>query len=98
MSVKAFLKGVKAKVTRNEPSSIDATLDGSAKKATLAAKFNLSLASRGVSRGSGTTTITLKPSKKLVGRAKKLRARVRVVVTDVAGNRRTVTKSIKVTR
>ncbi len=98
MSLRAFGKGVRVKVIRNELSSIDARLDGRAKKATLAAKFNLLLASRAVSRGSGTTTITLKPSKKLVGRAKKLRARVRVVVTDVAGNRRTVTKSIKVTR
>ena len=96
MSLKAFLKGVKARVARNEASSIDATLDGSAKKATLAAAFNVSLASKAVARGTGTSTITLKPSKKLVGRAKKLNARVRVVVTDAAGNRRTVTKTIKV--
>ncbi len=98
MSLKAFLRGVRAKVSRNERSSIDATLEGRAKKATLAAAYNLSLASRAVKLGTGTSTITLKPSKKLVGRAKKLSARVRVVVTDGAGNRRTVTKSIRVKR
>jgi len=98
ISLKAFLKGIKVKVSRNEPSSIDASLDASAKKATLAAAYNLSLARKGVKLGTGTSTITLKPSKKLVGRAKQLRARVRVVVTDASGNRRTVTKSIKVKR
>ena len=98
ISLRSFLKGIKVKVGRNERSSIDANLDASAKKATLAAAYNLSLARKAVRLGTGTSKITLKPSKKLVGRAKKLRARVRVVVTDVAGNRRTVTKSIKVTR
>lgn len=94
----AFLRGVKVRVTRNEVSSIEATLEAMARRVTLAAAFNTSLASRSTPRASGTTVITLRPSRALVGRARTLRARVRVVVTDASGNRRTVTKLIKVTR
>ena len=98
MSRAAFLKGVKVRVKRNERSSIEATLQATARRVTLAAAFNTSLASRTTPRATGTTVITLKPSRALVGRARTLRARVRVVVTDASGNRRTMTKLIRVTR
>lgn len=98
MSRAAFLRGVKVRVTRNEPSSIEATLEAVARRASLAATFNVSLASRSTPRASGTTVITLKPSRALVGRARTLGARVRVVVIDAFGNRRIVTKLIRVKR
>jgi len=98
MSRAAFLRGVKVRVTRNEPATIDATLEAVARRASLAARFNVTLAARSTPRASGTTTITLKPSRVLVGRARTLGARVRVVVTDGSGNRRIVTKLIRVKR
>jgi hypothetical protein len=96
MKLKTFLKGVKFQVLRNTPSAITAALEGSPKKATIAAaKFNLALASKSVKTGTGRTTITLKPPKSLVGSAKKLTVRVHVVLTN-NGASVAYTKTIKV--
>jgi hypothetical protein len=93
----AFAKGVKVTVTPGEPASVDAFLEATAKTVTLAKAFNLTLAAGSLPRAAGKRTLTLKPDKKLLGRkARKLKARVRVVVTDAAGNRTVKTATIAV--
>lgn len=98
MSLRSFLKGVRVRVTRSEASTIEATLDAVARRATLVAAFNVSLASKRVALSTGTRTITLKPNRRLVAKAKRFRVRVSVVVEDAAGNRRTRSKTITVKR
>jgi hypothetical protein len=98
MKLGSFLKGVTFQVLRNDRSSMLAALEGTTKKATLAANFNLLLASKTAGMARGRTTVKLKPSRSLVGRPKKLTARVRVILTDAAGNRTALVRTIKVKR
>ena len=92
-----FAKGVKVTVAPGEPASIDAFLEATARRVTIAKAFNLTLASRSFSRSGSRRTITLKPDRKLIGRrARKMKARVRVVLTDGAGNRTTRNLTIAV--
>jgi len=98
MRLKDFLRGVVVKVDRADLASISATLEGRAKQAKLAAAYNLSLASKKVARAAGISRFRLKPSRRLVGKATKLTARVRVALADAAGNRRTLSRTIKVRR
>jgi hypothetical protein len=93
---KAFLKGVTATVTCDEPCTIDADLLGSARSVRLAAAFNLTLGTKSLGLGGGARKITVKPSKRLVGKAKKLTAQLRITATDASGNRARKTQTIKV--
>jgi hypothetical protein len=95
LKLKAFLKGVTATLTPDESSSLAVDLLGSATRASIARSYNVTLASKSYGLG-GVRKLKLKPSKKLVGKAKKFTVRLRVVATDAAGNRRTVTKTIRV--
>ena len=93
-----FAKGVKVTVVPGEPAAIDAFLEATARRATIAKAFNLTLASRSLPRSASRRTVTLKPDRKLIGRrARKMKARVRVALVDGAGNRttRSVTIAVK---
>jgi Domain of unknown function (DUF4394)/Calx-beta domain len=100
MRRKAFLKGLRVRVTVDEPATLELTLDAKARRVVLAraAAFNLTLAHASRRLGTGTRRIKLKPARKLVGKARRFRARVKVVATDAAGNRRTVTRTLRVVR
>ncbi len=95
LKLKAFLKGVSATITPNEPSSLDVALLASARAATISRAFNLTLASKTFGRG-GTRKVTLKPNRRLIGHARKFSVILRVIATDRAGNRRAVTKTIQI--
>jgi hypothetical protein len=95
LRLQAFLKAVSATLTPSEPSSLTVDLLASATRVSLAKSYNLVLATKSYGLG-GARKLKLKPSKKLVGKAKKFTVRLRVVATDAAGNRRTVTKTIKI--
>jgi hypothetical protein len=97
LKLKSFLKAVSATVTPSESSSLAVDLLASARKASIAKAYNLVLATKSYGRA-GKRKIKLKPSRKLVGKARKFTVRLRIVATDAAGNRRTVTKTIKVSR
>jgi hypothetical protein len=93
---KAFLKGVSATITPNEPSSLEVTLLATARAATISRAANLTLATKTFAAG-GTRKVTLKPDRGLIGHARRFSALLRVMATDAAGNRRTVTTTIRVT-
>jgi hypothetical protein len=92
----AFLRGVTARIVCDEPAAVGADLLGSARSVRLAASYNLTLGSKSLRLGGGARTVKVKPSKRLVGKARKLTARLRIVTTDAAGNRATKVKTIKV--
>jgi hypothetical protein len=96
MKKKAFLKGVTATIACDEPCTIDSDLLGTARSVRLAAAFNLTLGTRSLALGGGARKLTVKPSKRLVGKAKKLTVQLRVTATDASGNRAKKTQTIKV--
>jgi hypothetical protein len=86
-------------VEADEAAGVEAELLGTARGARLAAsRYNVVLAERASSGSERVHTLTLKPNRKLVGKAKKLSVQLRVRVTDGAGNRRVVTQTIAVKR
>lgn len=91
-----FRRGVTARVTPSEPVTLDATLSVVPRRATVA-QF-LALAERTTNVVPAGTRLRLRPSARLLGRPKRrFRARLRLVATDRAGNRATVTRTITVT-
>jgi hypothetical protein len=90
-------RGVKVAVTPSEPVALACVLLGTIAKAQLRAIDNLTLARRTLPLRPGRRSVTLKPRRALVGRVTKtVKVRLRIVATDAAGNRRTVTRTIKV--
>jgi hypothetical protein len=93
---KAFLKGVAATITCDEPATVDGELLGSARSVRLAASFNLTLGTKSLGLGGGSRKLTINPSKRLVGKARKLTVQLRVTAIDASGNRTRKTQTIKV--
>ncbi|MBJ7328365.1 MAG: hypothetical protein JHC95_00620 [Solirubrobacteraceae bacterium] len=100
MTRAAFLRGVKVAVTPSEPSALAVDLLGTTGRAVLASAGTVELAaSRILPLAAGPRTVVLRPSRKLVQRTKRqFTARLRVVATDAAGNRTTVTRRVVVGR
>jgi streptogramin lyase len=91
-----FRKGLRIRVTPSEPVTLDVTLAARPRSVTIAAADDLLLFDRTVSAARA-TTLAVKPSAKSLGRPKKrFRVTLRIVATDRAGNRTTVTKAITV--
>jgi hypothetical protein len=90
--------GLRVRVEVDEPAALTGELLATARGARIAAaKPNLTLAAKALPRAAaGTRTLTLKPSRKLVGTAKRFTLTVRVTATDAAGNAQPVTKAVKV--
>jgi hypothetical protein len=97
LSLKSFLHGVSVKLTPNEPVTLDASVLAFAKRATITRVYNLTLAEKILGISGNSRKVKLVPSRKLVGKATKFKALLRVVATDASGNRVTVTKTIQVT-
>jgi hypothetical protein len=83
-------------VEPSEPAAVEAELLATARGARLAQSFNLVLAKRSLPLGNGRRRVVLRPARRLVGRARRFKVRVRVTVTDASGNRRLVTRTIRV--
>jgi hypothetical protein len=98
LKLKSFLSGLTASITPSEDASLSITLLASVKKATIARAYNLTLGSKSYGRSGSTRKIKVKPSKKLVGKAKKFTVRVKIVATDASGNARTVNKTVHVSK
>jgi hypothetical protein len=88
-------KGLKVRVSANEPVSLDARLLAAPKKITLRALFSYVLAQASAPKAAGARTVTLKPAKKLAG-TRPVKLQVSVVATDGGGNRTTAVKTITV--
>jgi hypothetical protein len=93
-----FLKGVSFKVTPNEASSFAIDLIVRAKSAKIAKSGDLVLATKLYALENRSHSVKLKPSRKLLGKARKFTATVRIVATDGSSNRTTVSKKVKVTK
>ena len=92
-------KGVKATITVSEAAKLEVSLEGTPSTAVLSAAYGLTLASKTVNNASGTKSVTLKPSRKLVGRPRRaFKVRIKVVATDAAGSRSTATRTLTVNR
>ncbi|MGH2961334.1 MAG: hypothetical protein ACRDL3_03940 [Solirubrobacterales bacterium] len=98
LNSKKFLKGVRFNVEPNEESQIDVALVAKAKKAQLSASANgdVVLDSESFDFSTEARDGRLKPRKRLLGKAKKFKARVEVEAIDRAGNKGTETQTIKV--
>jgi hypothetical protein len=92
----AFRRGPRFTVTPSEAVTLDVTLAVKPKGVTIASADSIVLYER-TSTATNATTMTVKPSARLLGRPKKaFRAQLRIVASDAAGNRTTVTKTIRV--
>jgi hypothetical protein len=98
LKLKALLRGLKVKARSNEPAAFVFELKGFARKVTLAKRFNLTLASKSLKLGTGSRSVKLKPSRKLLSHSRRFTVQVVVTATDAAGNHKTVTRTIKVAR
>ena len=96
--LKALLRGLKPKLSANEPAAFQVELQGSARRVSLARAYDVILARRTLPAGTGQRAVTLKPKRRLVGRARRFSVRVVVTATDAAGNRSVVTRTVKVRR
>jgi hypothetical protein len=92
----AFLKGVSARISGNEPVSLEVTLLGKASSASVARTGDVVLAEKKFALSASARSVKLKPKRSLVGRRKRFSVRLQVVATDAAGNRSTKTKTIRV--
>ena len=92
----ALRAGPKVTVTPSEPVTLDITLSAKPKTVTVADTDALLLFDRTI-RATRATSITAKPATRFLGRPKKaFRATLRIVATDNAGNRTTVSRTITV--
>lgn len=93
---KQLITGFSFTVTPSEAATLDATLAGSARSAHLAKSYNITLAHKRTPRSAATRRITLRVKKKLLGTSRKFSVKLTLVATDAAGNKRTITRTIKV--
>jgi hypothetical protein len=93
---KQLVTGFSFTVKPNEAATIDATLAGSARTVHLAKTYNVTLVHKRTARSTATRRITLKVRKKLLGSSKRFSVKLTLVATDSAGNKRTITRTIKV--
>jgi hypothetical protein len=96
LKLTALLKGFKASATPDETSTLQFELYASAKTAHIAKSYNLVLATRSLSSAAGKRSVTLKPKRSLIGKARSFTVRVKVTATDTSGNRTVKTKTIRV--
>jgi hypothetical protein len=85
--VRSLLRGLRPKVSADEPAAFQVRLVGS-----------VTLARAGLPIGTGARAVKLKPKRRLVGRARRFNVRVVVTAVDAAGNRSVVTRTVRVRR
>jgi hypothetical protein len=97
LTFKRFFHGVVSRIAVGEAARLDVVLLASLNSASAAKAGDLVLAEKHLKRSAKTRTVKLKPKRSLFGRVfLPITVRLRVTATDAAGNRRTVTRKIKV--
>jgi Ca2+-binding RTX toxin-like protein len=91
-------KGVRFRLGADEAASFVVDLQGTARKVTLARKFDVTLVTRTLSQSASVRSVKLKPKRALIGKRRKLTLRVKVVAKDAAGNQRVATRTVRVRR
>jgi Thrombospondin type 3 repeat/Bacterial TSP3 repeat len=93
---KAFLKGARYSANTTRSASLKFELLGSAGKGTTAKAYNLVLASKSLGAGTGTRSVTLKPSKRVKYPERSFKVQLRVTATDSNGAQLTIKRTITV--
>jgi hypothetical protein len=98
LTFKKLFRGVRSRIKVNEAASLDAALLIHTSSASAAKAGDLVLAEKHLRRSRKTRTVKLKPKRSLFGRVLlvPIKVKLRVTATDAAGNRRTKTKTIRV--
>jgi len=97
LTFERFFKGVRSRIRVNEAASLDVALLASTNSASAAKAGDLVLAEKHLKRSRKTRSVKLKPKRSLFGRTfLPITVRLRVTATDASGNRRTVTRKIRV--
>lgn len=91
-------RGVRALVDADEPVALDLRLLATARNATAtaAARFNLVLAERSLGFADRRRAVRLKPDRRVLRRARRVRVRLRIAATDRGGNRTVAIRTIRV--
>jgi hypothetical protein len=91
-------RGIRLRLTPNEPASFQASLLASVRSVRIAAN-ELTLVTRGLRRAGGTRTLRLRPQRRLLrDTARRFRIRLVVEATDASGLTTTVRRTIRVRR
>jgi hypothetical protein len=96
MQLAAFRRGVPCSVAVDEPSTLTCRLLAKPRAARLAAAGDLELAEGSTPLGAGTRSVRLRPSRRLLGRTKRLRVTLEAALTDASVNRRVLRRTISV--
>ena len=97
LTFERFFNGVRSRISVGEAARLDVVLLASLNSASAAKAGDLVLAEKHLKRSRKTRSVKLKPKRSLFGRTfLPITVRLRVTATDAAGNRRTVTRKIRV--
>jgi hypothetical protein len=96
MTHKRFFAGVVTRIRVSEPASLDIVMLGRARSARIARAGDVVLAERHLGRSATTRSVRLRPKRSLASRRARFSVRLRVTATDAAGNRATMTRTIRV--
>ena len=94
-------RGLRPRLRPDEPVSFVVELQATLTRfdARASAPYNLTLVKRTFKKRSASTRrVTLKPNRKLLGRRRKIRVRIKVTATDAAGNVRVVSRTLAARR
>jgi hypothetical protein len=93
---KRFFTGIRPRIALGEAASLDVVLLARARSARVARAGDVVLAERHLGLSAATRSVRLKPKRALSARRGGFSVRLRVTATDAAGNRRTVSRTIRV--
>jgi len=96
LSLEQFLKGLRFAVRANKPASLQIMLRGRVNRATIADAFDLTLAHKTLGISAAKRTITLLPSRKLVGNPGRVKVQLTIVAYDASGSPSTTTRTITI--
>lgn len=96
LTLEQFLKGLHFAVRPNKAASLQIMLRGTVNRAMIADAFDLTLAHKTLGMSAAKRTITLRPSRKLVGNPGRVKVELVVIARDAAGSRSTITRTISV--
>ena len=94
----AFLKGVRVRFSASTAMAADFELRAPVRATAIAAarRFELTLARGSLGSGTGVRSVVLRPSRRLVGRARRFRVALSVMATARDGSRLSLTRTIRV--
>ena len=93
----AFLDGFTLRVRTSEPSALKIDVSIRVRRRSSSRARYVVVAKKDIAAADGSRLVRLKPRHKLLGKRHRFVTRVRVHATDLAGNRTTATKLVRVT-